>query len=118
MRIKTPNGGCFVDLTANLIPVLAHWADIYLFSHFQLVILNMLCLPMLALNLSFMVHGRVQGWVCDSGTSGIRVTENEFHFWKMPISFSEAALEEMNLLSSPNQQKILKWSKTFFSYFF
>lgn len=63
----------------------------------------MLCLPMLPLSVSFVVHGRTQGWACDSYTSGIWLTENEFHFWKMPNSFSEAALEEMDLLSSPKQ---------------
>lgn len=103
MEVKTPNSGCFVDLTANLILVLVHQAGIYLFSRFQLVILNTLCLPTLPLSDSFLVHGRVQGGVCDSYASGIRLTENEFHFWTMPINFSEAALEEINLLSSPKQ---------------
>lgn len=50
-----------------------------------------------------MVHGRVQGWVCDSHTSGTQLTEKEFHFWKMSISFSDAVLEEMSLVSSPKQ---------------
>lgn len=92
-----------MDLTAKLILVLVHRAGIYVFSHFQLVILNMLCVPMLPLSGSFVVPGRVQGWVCDSNTSGIWLTDNEFRFWKTPISFNEVALEEMNLLSSPKQ---------------
>lgn len=105
-----------MDLTAKLILVLSHQAGLYLFSHFQLVILNMLCLPMLPLSVSFVVQGRAQGWVNDSYTSGTWLTENDFG--KCQLALVKLLLRKWIYFPHLNNKQFWNGPRLFFFFIF